>query len=220
MKTGRSFSSPTSKATRNTFTQHTVTLLLLTGCAFLATGCAFSRTKVNVQFDPKISNPLGQNATAQLTVGEIRDSRPVTDPLVLSQKYNGYGQRTSGAYVAQEPVADIFKQGLQKVLDASGFTKSTQQRGLELKANIQEFDHDVIVGFWKATVKPKLTVRFELLDKQTGGSVWRDTYVGRDSLETTWGTGEFLVQTFNRAAEDVVRQLIADASFRKFFVTN
>lgn len=196
----------------------TTTAIGLSVLVVLSTGCAFTRTTVAVQVSATASKPLDQSPTAKLVVGQVEDSRPVSDKLVLTQKYNGYGQRTSGAYIAKEPVADIFKQGLEKVLENNRFTKATNQTTLEITAKIQEFDHDVITGFWTATVKPKLSVRFELFDKSSGASVWHDTFVGRATLETAWGTGAFLVQTFDKACDDVYLQLISDNSFRALMV--
>lgn len=194
-----------------------VAILFILGV--VASGCAFTRTTVNVRLSPTAAKPLGQIPVAQLVVGQIEDTRPVGDKFVLTQKYNGYGQRTSGAYVTKEPVTDIFKQGLLNVLQSNGFTQAaTNLATLELKANIQDFDHDVITGFWTATVKPKLTVRFELFDKDTGASLWRDTLVGRATMETAWGASEFLVQTFDRVCDDIFLQLISDNSFRQLII--
>jgi hypothetical protein len=123
----------------------------------------------------------------------------------------------SGAYVTQEPVADIFKAGLLSCLKTNGFLVASNDSPYALDADIQDFDHDVINGLWKTTVKPKLTVRFELVDKTSGISVWRDTFTGRDTMETAWGGEQFLVDTFDRAANDVVRQLISDKTFRSYF---
>jgi hypothetical protein len=167
-----------------------------------------------VQLTPTASSPLGKAPTAELLVGEVKDTRPVKDGFVISQKYNGYGQRTSGAYVAQEPVAQIFKQSLFTVLEKNGFITSGPTNQLELKADIQEFSHDIMAGFLKATVQPKLIVRFELVDKDSGRTLWHDTLIGRETLQTAWGTGSFLVETFNKAADDVFKQLISDSTFR------
>src|ERR1700742_2471375 len=70
--------------------------LLLLGCCLLATGCAFSRTDTNVVFAPKVSEPLKAEKKASLTMGEIKDSRSVSDANVLLHKSNAYGP-TSGA---------------------------------------------------------------------------------------------------------------------------
>ncbi len=181
----------------------------------ISTGCAFTRTKVDVRLSPTASKPLNRIPTAQLFIGQVEDTRPVKDKYVLTQKFNGYGQRTSGAYVANEPVSDIFKAGLLLALQDNGFIQTSNQSSLELRANIQDFDHTVVMGFWTATVSPKLTVRFELFDISKGFSVWRDTLVGRATMETAWGTGEFLVQTFSKASDDVFLQLMSDNTFRE-----
>jgi hypothetical protein len=185
--------------------------------SILTSGCAFTRTTVAVNYSSTVFRPLGEPPASRLIVGEVGDTRTVSDKYVLCQKYNGYGQRCSGAYVAREPVANIYRNGLIEALEKNGFMQTNAALGdFILRADIQDFDHDVIVGFWTATVKPKLTVRFELVDAKTGISVWHDTLIGKDSLETAWGTGQFLVQTFNRAADSTISQLISDSTFRNY----
>ncbi|HEU5124720.1 MAG TPA: hypothetical protein VFW05_11725 [Verrucomicrobiae bacterium] len=196
---------------------HIAVLSLL---CFSGIGCAFTRTRVNVQLTPTASSPLDKTPAVELRVGEVKDTRPVKDGFVLSQKYNGYGQRTSGAYVAQEPVAQIFKQSLFSVLEKNGFITTGATNRLELRADIQEFSHDIMAGFLKATVQPKLIVRFELVETDSGRSVWHDTLIGRETLQTSWGTGAFLVETFNKAADDIFKQLISNTNFRNCISAN
>ncbi len=173
-----------------------------------------------MQLTPTASSPLDKTPAVELRVGEVKDTRPVKDGFVLSQKYNGYGQRTSGAYVAQEPVAQIFKQSLFSVLEKNGFITTGATNRLELRADIQEFSHDIMAGFLKATVQPKLIVRFELVETDSGRSVWHDTLIGRETLQTSWGTGAFLVETFNKAADDIFKQLISNTNFRNCISAN
>jgi hypothetical protein len=190
-------------------------VICLAGLAIMPTGCAFTRTTVAVNFNPAVNCPTGPTVTYLSSVTVV-DTRPVEDKFVLTHKFDGYGNRTSGAYVTQQPVADIFQRGLAQALQANGFVQSTNQFRFELRADIQEFDNDVIMGLWQATVKPKLTVRFELMDTN-GVSIWRDTMIGRATLETPWGAGEFIVKTFNAAAENAILQLLSDNAFRNCF---
>ena len=201
----------------NKLTKFIQLTLLLTGLAIFSTGCAFTRTKVAINFNPAVDSPVGPKSVAYLSVGDIKDTRPVEDKYVLTHKFDGYGNQTSGAFVTEQPVAEVFKQGLIEALQTNGFARAESQKHLELRANIQEFDNRVIAGFLEATVKPELTVRFELLD-DNGTVVWRDTMIGRSTLQTPWGNGEFIVKTFNAAAEDAIRQLLADDSFRGYFL--
>ena len=113
------------------------------------------------------------------------------------------------------PRRRVFQGSASSTLQRNGFS-GVGGANYELRGSIEEFEFDAISGFWKATVKPKLTVRFELLNKATGQSAWRETYFGRDTLETAWGDAEFIATMFSRSAEDVVRQLVNDAAFEPF----
>lgn len=185
----------------------------LTSCVL--TGCAFTKTPSQVTFAPGLSAPL-RDAKAALRLAEVKDSRAISDNRVLVQKRNAYG-KTTGAYVAQMPVADLFRDGLHSAFQTNAFRVAKENNAYDLKADIQEFDYDIIGGFWTATVNPKFQVRFELFETSTGNSVWRDTMTGRSQHKTAWGDAAFVARTFSTTADDVVRQLIADKSFRKFF---
>src|SRR5215469_14603841 len=145
----------------NKLTKFIQLTLLLTGLAIFSTGCAFTRTKVAINFNPAVDSPVGPKSVAYLSVGDIKDTRPVEDKYVLTHKFDGYGNQTSGAFVTEQPVAEVFKQGLIEALQTNGFAREATKTHFELRANIQEFDNRDIVGFWEATVKPELTVRCE-----------------------------------------------------------
>ena len=192
-------------------------LLLLAGstvCAML-TGCAFSRTETTVHFAPKVNEPLKAERKSSLIVGEIKDSRPVKDGNVVIHKQNQYGT-TSGAYVTKPAVAEILKNGLAEALKQNGFIGADAGK-YELRGDIQDFTFEGIGGFWEATVKPKLVVRFELIEKTSNRPVWHDTFNGRTTGKTAWGTKEFVGQMFSEAADDLAKQIISDESFREFF---
>jgi hypothetical protein len=199
-------------------------LLVKFFCCILAggllTGCAFSRTPVKLSFSPSVTQPLNATKKGSLEVGEVKDSRLVSDPLVLMQKANAYGP-TSGAYVTEVPVATIFHNGLKAALDQNGFTGTTALH-YELHADIQNFGIPVIQNglFSAMTAKPWLEVRFELEEKATGQPVWHDTYTGQvtEPLSSWTGEdGEFIAKVFPKVSQEVVKQLISDRSFRIFF---
>lgn len=181
----------------------------------LCTGCAFTRTKTNLEFTNFAQLRTAQiQSTVPVSVGPVRDSRSVKDPHVIMHKKNGYGQTTTGAYVTERPVGELFRDAIQETLSASGFVVAEENGRYELRTNIQDFDFEVITGFWKGTVKPKLSVRFELVDPDTGSSVWHDTYVGRQTFETGWESAELVAEMFSNSAMDVLDQLVNDANFQ------
>jgi hypothetical protein len=60
-------------------------------------------------------------------------------------------------------------------------------------------------------------VRFELVEKTSGHPVWHDTYNGRTTGKTALGDKEFVAKMFTESADDLVKQLVSDKSFREFF---
>jgi hypothetical protein len=193
---------------------------LILGVAFggVLTGCAFSRTHVSVNFSPNITQPLNAPQKASLEVGEVKDTRLVDDNFVLMHKANAYGP-TSGAYVTDVPVADIFRKGLKVALEQNNFTK-TGAIHYELRANIQNFGVGVIQNaFASSTVKPWIEVRFELIEKATGQAVWHDTYTGQttDRLSFGMADAEFIGKVFSEVSQEVIKQLISDKAFRNYF---
>jgi hypothetical protein len=136
------------------------------------------------------------------------------------QKGNQYGA-TSGAYVTEQPVADIFRDGLKSALAQNGFTQAASDQYL-LQAEIQNFGIGVIQNglFSSVTAKPWLEVRFELDSKATGLPVWHDTFTGQANAEVSqWQMTDeaFLVKAFPDTAQAVLKQLLADRGFRSFF---
>jgi hypothetical protein len=185
--------------------------------AIVLNGCAFTRTNVKVTLStPGVNEPLEKAAIASLEVGEVKDSRLVTDPYVLMQKGNVNGA-TSGAYVTDRPVADIFRDGLTAALQKNGFISANTNRYM-LKSDIQMFGYGYIQRMFSPGIaKPVISVRFELVDKTTGQPVWHDTYNGQDTEEATGLFEDAVVLMFSRTTEDVFRQLIADKAFRGYF---
>ncbi len=190
--------------------------LLLMACL---TGCAFSRTQVKINFSPVVENQLKAAHTNRLKIGTIKDSRLVTDEFVLIHKSNAYGA-TSGAYITDVPVAKIFQSGLQAALAQNGFTDGKQDE-YKLNADLRGFGFGVIQGgLFNLTGKPWMEIRFELDDGTTGQPVWHDTYTGQSTQKLSSWDGanqELLVKMFSQVAEDAIKQLVADKTFRSFF---
>jgi hypothetical protein len=193
---------------------HILNCLLLAG---LMTGCAFTRTPVKVAFGPVAGNPLKAGTKTALEIGTISDARQVTDGMVLYQKMNAYGT-TSGAYVTEKPVTEVFKDGLTAALQQNGFMNPNPAK-YQLTAEIKGGTIGVIQNMWSAnTAKAWMQVRFELVDKATGLPVWHDTYDGEDSRPVpTWEDSDFIAQEFSRTASDIFRQLVSDKAFRNYF---
>ena len=190
-------------------------LLAASLVCIVASGCAFTRTETKISFSPSVSLPLKAERKAALEVAEVKDSRPVKDKSVVIHKQNAYGT-TTGAYVSRTPVSEILRNGLIEAFKFNGFVGNTASN-YELRVDLQEFGFDSIAGFWTATVKSKLVARFELVEKSSGDPKWHDTLIGRHTGKTAWGTKEFLADMFSKTADDLVKQLVEDKTFRSFF---
>jgi hypothetical protein len=181
----------------------------------LATGCAFTRTETPVHFSPVINQPLSAQKKAALVVADFTDSRDVLDKYVLLHKSNGFGQVMAGAYVTKEPVADILKNGIEQVLKTNGFFGGILK--YELHGDLKSFGGQEFQGFWKDSVKVEIAVHFELVDKNSGQSVWNNTVIGHTTETFSIGGNNTYGQAFSDSATDLAKNLIADKTFRSFF---
>lgn len=182
----------------------------------LLSGCAWTKTPVNIVLTPGLTEPLKEPAKTAVRVGDVKDERVISDPRAVTQKYNAYG-KTTGAYLAQKPVTELFREAIETALKTNAFKVAASGTAYELKAQIQDYEGDHIqTGAFSAKIILKLTVRFELEDTASGNSVWRDTLIGKAEDKSTSGSVAFVERTFKATVEDVLRQLVADKAFRKF----
>jgi hypothetical protein len=181
---------------------------------FFATGCAFTRTETKLNLTGTVNAPLKSNPKAGLELGEITDARSDSEKFVLAHKQNDYG-KTTGAYVAKEPVADILRNGLSAALARNGFF--TKPVGYRLTGNLESVEFTALTGILKSTVESKFTARFELIETNSGRVAWHDTYSGRAKDETAWGTSALVGEVSSRAAEDLISKLLVDRGFRELF---
>jgi hypothetical protein len=182
----------------------------------LLTGCAFSRTPVQVKLVPSLDRPLKEPVKASVKVIAVRDTRPVADELVLIQKNNLHGP-TSGAYVTEKPAAEIFSDGLNAALRQNGF-ETTNATQYVLEGEIQGFHNRIIssgILAGQGSTTLILTVHFQLT--RAGRPVWNTDFVGQDSENAMFPTGNRYGLSFAEAADDVIRQLISDRVFRSYF---
>jgi hypothetical protein len=167
---------------------------------------------------PNVEKPLTSASEKTLKVAPVEDTRTVTDKKVAFQKVNGYGAKTSGAYVADRPIADIFHDALVSALQSNRFPVNDNASGsLRLNTTIEDFDFAVLTGFWAATVEPKFRVKFSVIEESSNKVLWKENYTGKVQRKTAWGTASFAAEIFSAAAEDAIRQLIEDKTFRALF---
>lgn len=192
-------------------------LLTIPVIGLLLSGCAWTKTPANISLSPKQSVPLNSPAKATLRVTEVKDTRSISDPTVIVQKRNAYG-KTTGAYVAERPVKEIFHAALEATLRTNAFNLSSANSDYELKAEIKGIEDDFIqTGLFTAEGIFTVTVRFELLETSSGNLVWHDTLSGKAKETTSSGSVAFIKRNVEAAADDVIRQLIADKQLRRSF---
>jgi uncharacterized lipoprotein YajG len=189
--------------------------LSLMAVVVLATGCALTNSSLPITLAPTVNQPLG-SATGSLKVEEVKDERTVSDKAVVVQKVNSYGQRMRGAYVAQKPVGDIFRDALTSALEQNKFPLNPNGT-MSLNTTIEDVDFQVLTGFWTATVEPKFRVKFSLIDQTSNKVLWKEMYTGKVQRKTAWGTASFVGEIVSAAAEDAIRQLVEDKTFRALF---
>ena len=192
-----------------------LTCFMLAG---LLTGCVFQRKTAPLSaLAPQAGQPLKAGAGASLSIGDIKDTRLVTDGFVLMQDENAYGL-TEGAFVTEKPVAEIFRDGLRGALEQNGF-RITQPAQYELRGNLQSSGISVVQGFLaNREIKFWLTARFDLVDPLTGRTVWHDTYTGQDTATNlTWLRMKFIVPACSNMLVNTIGQLVSDRTFRSYF---
>ena len=85
----------------------------------LVSGCAISKTSVSIDYVPATTFAATDSdlVNYRISVGEIEDMRRLEDPNVIIHKTNNYGDTTSGAYVAEKPVASIVRDALAQFFE-------------------------------------------------------------------------------------------------------
>ena len=132
-------------------------------------------------------------------------------------------------YHTKRPVAEMFQEVLNIVLQRNGF-ETTNGTQYTLEGELTNIDCGMATdhaAVWQALQMAPLTesmrltvsVGFELKDKATGQSVWKQAYTGSYQATTGMGDGKFFARIWSMAVEDVVRQLITNDKFRAFFET-
>lgn len=172
------------------------------------TGCAFSVYDVDVDY--KYDKPVQADLSEiNLEVGEVTDSRDVENPRMIMNQKNMYGQTTSGGWQAEKPLNEITKQALMDGLTKANAKLAPSSTGLELSGDLLSFDGDIIMGAWQGTYKGKLTVKLQLVDKNSGKIIWRDTFIGSGEVKG----GDGVANCFKVALDDLVTDLLEDEYF-------
>jgi len=204
--------------------------ILLAG---LLTGCVEHWQRVNLTLKPKVDAPLRSEPTASIVLGPFKDSRLDATWFLLLSKENipNLFKPTEWAYLETNSVAGVLRDGVAEGLGQNGFKtfhrpatagepneiNAERLTFYELRGNIQSAGcRNIQRLFARSIIQTWLTVRFDLVDKAGGRTVWNDTFTGQD-MGTNRSGGEFLATAFANASDDLIRQLISDRNFRSYF---
>lgn len=181
--------------------------------SFILSGCAFTVHDVNVghSYDRAIERPLSEVTTASIQVGEIQDKRlGSTNPRMIFQQTNMNGQRTSGGWQAEKPVADIISDSLRDALQKAQANITDSGGSLVIEGELVDLDYQVIAGMWSGTLNSQMTVRLQLKRSADGMILWRDTLIAKDSRKA------FKVdEVFRSLLDDLATQMLQDEYFRQ-----
>ena len=186
-------------------------------CLAFLTSCAFSRTEMKVDYTPNIQAVSLANPSAKsVAIAQVKDERGVTDPTVIFQKNNAYG-KTTGSYSADKPVAEIIRAGLIQALEDKNYRLAPVNANHEIRTTLQDLDYEFIQGIWSGTLKTKMTARFEVIDKSSGKEIWRDTIIGRSSVECSFFSSNDIIQALSLTTDDVISRLLNNQYFQDAF---
>ena len=191
--------------------------ILLLGCLGLAgllTGCGGNRL-AHFTLVPPVNAPLKEPVKGSLEVAVVKDTRPHVYEAELGPDMPGDFADLVSSYpfMADRPVAEIFQEGLNAAFQQNGFETTNAIRYL-LNGHIQSFDFADRSDL--RAPKCCLWVDFELKNKETGESVWRQTILGDETTANSITTRNFEL-AFIEAADDVICQLVTNATFRGYF---
>ncbi len=181
--------------------------------ALTATGCAFTvhDTEVNYEY-AGTTTPISTSTSPQVIVGGIRDTRGVENERMLLHFKNGYGQTTTGGYQAEKELSLLVQDALVQGVEAAGLNEP-RDRSVTLSGEILDFDSDTVTGWTKGTINLKGSVKLTATDNASDEVLWRDTFSGNASHETS-NAKEGVVVAVKKALDNLVDNLFSDPYFR------
>ena len=178
-------------------------VLTLSGCAL-----TIHESPVNYSYTGQIER-ADANINRGVAVGTVTDNRTVDRPDIISHLVNGYGQTMSGGYVAEMPIADLVKDGVQDALDAAGYSDHPEELSMDM--TLEDYKYDAVSGFWSVkNITSQLTVGLKM--EANGTMVAQNTVIGKVKLETEELKGkpdkELVVVLFTRALDDAIAKIM------------
>ena len=178
---------------------------LLPPLILLATlsGCAFTVYDVNVGY--KYNNPVVTDLnSAKLNIGQFKDSRKVVNPRMIMNQKNGYGQTTTGGWQAEKPLVEFVKEGVTDgLIKAKAVIGSSEN--MILSGELLSFDGDTKMGMWSGTFTGKITVKLQLSEKNSGKTIWKDTFVGSGEEKGDGGVESIVKISVDNLVDNILK---------------
>ena len=181
--------------------------VILTAIAGLLGGCAFgaSQVQLNYKLEPMDITQYRSKGTATIQIVEVKDGRGVDDPSVIVHKKNGYGQSTSGTYVAEKPIAEIVTGAVVEALEQLNYKISPDGK-FKLSGRINSVDRKDFPGLLDDSIQLSLDIALQITT-HGGDPVWSENFIGNGKVISSLAGGDVLREEFDDTLTRVVRQL-------------
>jgi hypothetical protein len=87
-------------------------------------------------------------------------------------------------------VCEILREGLIDALRETNYNVVDEDGFYILHGEMIEFDYDEVAGWTSATVLPKMTVKFVLINSKTGELIWKEAIFGKGKVKTSYEMGQ------------------------------
>ena len=181
--------------------------VILMAIAGLLGGCAFgaSQVQLNYKLEPMDITQYRSKGTATIQIVEVKDGRGVDDPSVIVHKKNGYGQSTSGTYVAEKPIAEIVTGAVVEALEQLNYKISPDGK-FKLSGRINSVDRKDFPGLLDDSIQLSLDIALQITT-HGGDPVWSENFIGNGKVISSLAGGDVLREEFDDTLTRVVRQL-------------
>jgi hypothetical protein len=185
----------------------------LMAAMWAVSGCALTvrDTPVDYKFTKAPAADFS-GSPEKIRVGKFADSRGMDNPRMLMHSQNMYGNTMSGGSQAEEPVAEIVRDGVVQGLTAAHARVVEDGPSLILSGDLMEYSYSVVQGLWAGTVNTKLLVKVKL-SSQSGHTIWSDTLLGKASYHGAMNPGDVVL--FQLTLDDFVMELQKNEDFQR-----
>ena len=181
--------------------------VILMAIAGVLGGCAFgaSQVQLNYKLEPMDITQYRSKGTATIQIVEVKDGRGVDDPSVIVHKKNGYGQSTSGTYVAEKPIAEIVTGAVVEALEQLNY-KVSRDGKFKLSGRINSVGRKDFPGLLDDSIQLSLDIALQITT-HGGDPVWSENFIGNGKVISSLAGGDVLREEFDDTLTRVVRQL-------------